>query len=57
MIAYSYIDTQLATIAAIRDYKSIQATIDNTSKKIKEMYMNMMNIKAVQINDFPQKAI
>lgn len=56
MIAYKYIDTKGATIAALRDYKNMRAIIDNTPEKVKETYTNMININAIQMNDVPQQS-
>ena len=55
MIAYKYIDTKGATIAAIRDYKNMEVIIENTPEKIKNIYEDMLCIKAININDLPQK--
>lgn len=56
MIAYKYIDTKGATIAALRDYKNMRAIIDNTPEKVKETYTNIININAIKINDVPQQS-
>ncbi len=55
MIAYKYIDTKGATIAAIRDYKNMEVIIENTPEKIKNIYEDMLCIKGININDLPQK--
>ncbi|GHV12207.1 hypothetical protein FACS1894219_04690 [Clostridia bacterium] len=40
-IAWKYIDKTVATIAAIRDYSSMRANINNTPDAIKELYQSM----------------
>ncbi len=55
MVAYKYIDTKGATIAAIRDYKNMEVIIENTSQKIKNAYEDMVSIKAITVNDLPQR--
>ena len=41
MIAWKYLDKTAATVAAIRDYGSMRAIIDNTPEEVKAVYETM----------------
>ncbi len=41
MIAWKYLDKTAATVAAIRDYGSMKAIIDNTPEEVKAVYETM----------------
>jgi hypothetical protein len=54
MIAWKYIDKQSATIAAIRDYKSMRTIINNTPEEIKTLYDRMVSPQSSRITGTPR---
>jgi len=53
MIAWKYLDTNAATIAAIRDYENMQAIIDNTPDDIHDVSTRMNSPRSSQITGMP----
>jgi len=53
MIAWKYIDRNAATIAALRDYDSMRAIINNTPDEIKEVYEKMTAPRSAKITGLP----
>ena len=53
MIAWKYIDKVSATIAALRDYATMRAIIDNTPDEIKELHARMVAPNAANLSGMP----
>ncbi len=53
MIAWRYLDKASATVAALRDYISMQAIIANTPEEIKIAYENMTVPRNAVVTDLP----
>jgi len=53
MIAWKYIDKQNAAIAAMRDYDSMRAIINNTPDEIKEVYERMTSPRSTKLSGMP----
>ena len=53
MIAWTYLDKQTATIAALRDYNSMKFICDNTSDEKKEIRERMTALRSSNLNGMP----
>jgi len=53
MIAWKYLDKIGATIAAMRDYDSMRAIINNTPDEIKEVYDKMASPRKTSLSAIP----
>jgi hypothetical protein len=53
MIAWKYLDKISAEIAAMRDYESMRAIINNTPDEIKDVYEKMTAPRSAKLNGLP----
>jgi DNA-directed RNA polymerase sigma subunit (sigma70/sigma32) len=53
MIAWKYLDKTGATIAAMRDYESMRAIINNTPDEIKDVYEKMSAPRSAKLTGLP----
>lgn len=53
MIAWKYIDTSTATIAAIRDYNAMRVIINSTPEEIKAVYEKMTAPRSPNLSGMP----
>lgn len=53
MIAWKYIDTSSATIAAIRDYNAMRVIINSTPEEIKAVYEKMTAPRSPNLSGMP----
>lgn len=52
-IIYKYLDKRAATVAAIKDYSSMEFIIRNTDQKIREEHMKMTGIGSPKFDGMP----
>jgi len=53
MIAWRYLDKNAATLAALRDYESMRAIINNTPDEIKDVYERMTAPRSAKVTVLP----